>query len=217
VTRLALAIDYSSTALHCTYGPGPVPLRAVLRLRGQQPEERIASACDQLVTLLDRLERRWAPSMGLLVMERPFVGKNARSGIALAQVQAACLTTAYLWRWTVLQEDPSRIRANVIGLGVAPKGEKIKDRLSRHRRLRSLPPREQLPPAAPPADPPGRGADPVRPGRDRGRRADAGLPGLRGAGRRRRPALGRRRADRSRRARTSRVGCRDLPLGAALR
>jgi Holliday junction resolvasome RuvABC endonuclease subunit len=127
VTRLALAIDYSSTALHCTYGPGPVPLRAVLRLRGQQPEERIASACDQLVTLLDRLERRWAPSMGLLVMERPFVGKNARSGIALAQVQAACLTTAYLWRWTVLQEDPSRIRANVIGLGVAPKGEKIKD------------------------------------------------------------------------------------------
>lgn len=121
--QIALGIDLSSKALHCAYGADERPFFQVLKLSGQLAESRIAAVADQLGLLLDRIEKRFEPELALLVVERPFVHVNPKTGIVLAQIQSAAMTTAYLKRWQIIEMDPTEIRKRMGIVHSAKKGE----------------------------------------------------------------------------------------------
>lgn len=86
------------------------------------------SAADRLSVLLRSL-RVAIPGdeMRLLVVERPFLHKfNPHTAITLSQIQSACMTTAYLRGWAILEMDPTEIRKQIIGVGTSRKKGEIK-------------------------------------------------------------------------------------------
>lgn len=124
--HVVMGIDYSSKALHCAYGQEHDPYRQVVKVEGQLSESRIAAIYDELSKLFDRIEKRWDPSLSLLVVERPFLHHNRHTAIILAQMESAVMTTAHAWKWQVMEIDPSEIRRQVLGVGTTGKKGGIK-------------------------------------------------------------------------------------------
>jgi len=86
-----MGVDLSTKALHCAWGaPGEAPTRSVVPLGQAAAEDRVAGAYGGLGALLRAADR---PGVGLalLVVERPFLVRNARSVLALAQVEGAVM------------------------------------------------------------------------------------------------------------------------------
>jgi Holliday junction resolvasome RuvABC endonuclease subunit len=125
LTRLAMGIDFSTLALHVAYGPGPLPYRLRFDLSHLDPEERMTEAAELLDKALAQMEEHWPNlNLSIMVIEKPFFGVNKGTTIILTQVQAACIVTCQLRKWYTVQEDPSKIRKKVLGVGTAPgKGE----------------------------------------------------------------------------------------------
>lgn len=113
-----MGIDYSTLALHVTYGPGPEPYRLKLPLDHLDAEDRAVQVATWLNELLARIELNY-PDLKFTVMciERPWMGANVRTVITLTQIQAACIVTCQLRNWFVVQEDPSKIRKRILGVG----------------------------------------------------------------------------------------------------
>ena len=124
-TGLALGIDYSGALLHCAYGRGATPYTLRLKTGGDDAVKKVVTIIDQLDLLLPRIEARFAPiDHALLLIERPFLGRNPRSVISLGQTTGALIAAAYTHRWEVVLEDPADIRKPVLGVGTAkPAGE----------------------------------------------------------------------------------------------
>lgn len=120
LTRLAMGIDFSTLALHVAYGPGPLPYRLRFDLSHLDPEERMAEAAELLYKAMERMEEHW-PNLefSVMVIEKPFFGINKGTTITLTQIQAACIVTCQLRKWYTVQEDPSKIRKKVLGVGTA--------------------------------------------------------------------------------------------------
>jgi len=107
--------------LHCAFGDlgAAHPQVARLDIYDAASEWQAAHVYDRLGALLERFE-----TTGVMVIERPWLGSNARTVVQLGQVQGAVLTTAYASGWACVQADPSTIRKQIIGQGTARgKGE----------------------------------------------------------------------------------------------
>lgn len=112
-----VGVDFSTKALHCCFGTD-VPQIARLEIAASETEVQASLVYELLGGLLRTLEER-GESPGLVVVERPWAGANARSVVKLGQVQGAIMATAYAQGWTVREEDPSVIRKAVVGQGSA--------------------------------------------------------------------------------------------------
>lgn len=106
------------------------PQLARLEIHDPSSEWQAAHVYDRLGALLQRLGRsdgveeliehlEGQASRGIIVIERPWLGANARTVVQLGQVQGAVLTTAYAHGWASVQVDPSTIRKQIIGQGTA--------------------------------------------------------------------------------------------------
>jgi Holliday junction resolvasome RuvABC endonuclease subunit len=123
--RIAMGVDFSTLALHVSYGPGPTPYHFKLTLTHLDPEDRIYEVYEKMTLLYTRIKRRWPDlEFSVLVVERPFLGKGVTTLRTLTQVQSAILLAGRQAEWYTVQEDPSVIRKNVLGQGTAKgKGE----------------------------------------------------------------------------------------------
>jgi crossover junction endodeoxyribonuclease RuvC len=68
---------------------------------------------------IDRLFRRLRPRD--VVIERPFVGPNARDGMTLNAARAVCMLAAAAARSRVYEYAPAQVKRAVTGNGQAPK------------------------------------------------------------------------------------------------
>lgn len=128
--------------LHCAFGglDARHPQLARLEIHDPASEWQVAHVYDRLGALLDRLDEPMeidefmehldGGSRGVMVIERPWLGSNARTVVQLGQVQGAVLTTAYAHRWACIQADPSTIRKQIIGVGTARGKGEIKRRVT---------------------------------------------------------------------------------------
>jgi hypothetical protein len=114
-----VGVDFSTKALHCCFAADSVPQIARLEIASAETEVQASLVYELLGGLLRTLEERYEQGPGLLVIERPWAGSNARSVVKLGQVQGAVMATAYAHGWVVREEDPSAIRKAVVGVGTA--------------------------------------------------------------------------------------------------
>lgn len=129
---MIVGVDFSTKALHCCFGERDQPQIARLEIAAGETEVQAALVFELLGGLLRTIEDRFDVSPGLLVVERPWAGANARSVVKLGQVQGAIMATAYSQGWVVVEEDPSAIRKTIIGRGTAPGKGKIKELVRQH-------------------------------------------------------------------------------------
>jgi Holliday junction resolvasome RuvABC endonuclease subunit len=109
---MVVGVDFSTKALHCAFGD-QAPQLARLDVAAAAKELQVGLICDLLGGLLDRLEP------GLLVVERPWGGTNARTVVQMGQIQGAVMAVAHSHGWVVYEADPSTMRREVIGKGTA--------------------------------------------------------------------------------------------------
>lgn len=127
VERLAMGIDFSTLALHVSYGPGPEPYRLVFPLGHLDHEDRLVLAAELLDKLLVQIENQWPDLLlSIMVIEKPWFGVNKQTTITLTQIQAACIVACQLRKWYTVQEDPSKIRKKILGIGSSPEKGEIK-------------------------------------------------------------------------------------------
>lgn len=106
-----VGVDFSTRALHCAFGEQLQLAR--LDIAAEARELQVGLICDLLGGLLGKLGE------GLLVVERPWGGKNARTVVQMGQIQGAIMATAHASGWVVIEADPSTMRREVIGRGTA--------------------------------------------------------------------------------------------------
>jgi len=111
---LAMGVDFSTKALHCCFENDGHPQIARLEIANAEIEVTISLVFDLLGGLIKTLG-----DPGILVVERPWSGTNARSVVKLGQVQGAILATAYAHGWIAREVDPSSIRKAIVGQGTA--------------------------------------------------------------------------------------------------
>ena len=117
---MVVGVDFSTKALHCCFGQkDDQPQLARLEIASGETEVQTALVFELLGGLLRAIEERYGCSPGLLVIERPWAGSNARSVVKLGQIQGAVMATAYAQGWVVKEQDPSAIRKTVVGQGTA--------------------------------------------------------------------------------------------------
>lgn len=136
MNRLAMGIDFSTLAIHVTYGAGDhyqLPYRLVHPLDTLDPEDRCTEVASWLNRLLAQIENQYdGLEFTLMCIERPWMGKNVRTVINLTQIQAACIVTCQLRGWFVVQEDPNKIRKKVLGVGTVQEKGGIKKLAQQH-------------------------------------------------------------------------------------
>lgn len=127
ITRLAMGVDFSTLALHVSYGPGPIPFRLKFDLSELDHEDRLIEAFDVMDKLLNQIEEQWPDLiLSIMVIEKPWFGSNKQTVITLTQVQAACIVACAHRKWYVVQEDPSKIRKKIVGVGSSTEKGQIK-------------------------------------------------------------------------------------------
>lgn len=127
IEKLAMGIDFSTLALHVSYGPGPIPFRLKFDLSKLDHEDRLIEAFDLIDRLLNQIEEQWPDLvLSIMVIEKPWFGTNKQTVITLTQVQAACIVACAHRKWYVVQEDPSKIRKKVLGVGSSTEKGQIK-------------------------------------------------------------------------------------------
>jgi len=84
-------------------------------VRGPSRAAILGSLADQLVLLLARLEP------DVVAVETPFAGRHPRSALALAEARGAILAALGRWGGAVVEYEPARVKAAVVGHGRAEK------------------------------------------------------------------------------------------------
>jgi Holliday junction resolvasome RuvABC endonuclease subunit len=127
VTKMAMGIDFSTLALNVTYGLRPEPYRLKFDLGDIDHEDRLIEVAEVMDKLLEQIEIQWPDLvLSIMVIEKPWFGSNKQTVITLTQVQAACIVSCARRKWYVVQEDPSKIRKKVIGVGSSTEKGEIK-------------------------------------------------------------------------------------------
>ena len=116
---MVVGVDFSTKALHCCFGSDDQPQLARLEITASETETQTALVFELLSGLLKAIEERYGCEPGLLVIERPWAGSNARSVVKLGQIQGAVMATAHSRGWVAKEQDPSVIRKVVVGQGTA--------------------------------------------------------------------------------------------------
>lgn len=117
--KILMGIDFSTKALHCTYGTLDQEKPWIIRIpvEGVAAEEWIGNVYDRLSVLLESIENLGDLDLGFMVIELPFFGRNAGTTIKLAQVQSAAIAACHTHQWVTCEMDPSKIRKKVLGVG----------------------------------------------------------------------------------------------------
>jgi crossover junction endodeoxyribonuclease RuvC len=84
-------------------------------VRGPSRAHTLASLADQLTVLLDRL------GPDVVAVETPFAGAHPRAALALAEARGAILTVLGRWGGRVVEYEPAKVKAAVVGHGRAEK------------------------------------------------------------------------------------------------
>ncbi|MFI5143291.1 MAG: crossover junction endodeoxyribonuclease RuvC [Thermoanaerobaculales bacterium] len=87
----------------------------VYPVRGPSRAHTLASLGDQVTVLLERL----APDV--VAIETPFAGQHPRAALALAEARGAILASLGRWGGEVVEYEPARVKAAVVGNGRAEK------------------------------------------------------------------------------------------------
>jgi len=83
--------------------------------RGPSRAHVLASLSDQVATLLERV----APDV--VAVETPFAGRHPQSALALAEARGAILAVLGRWGGAVVEYEPAKVKAAVVGYGRAEK------------------------------------------------------------------------------------------------
>jgi crossover junction endodeoxyribonuclease RuvC len=103
--------------------------------RGAGRPHALAFLADELTKLLERL------SPDVVVVETPFAARHLGAALALAETRGALLATLGRWGGEVVEYEPARVKAAVVGYGRAEKqqvGYVVRQRLG----LDKIPPED---------------------------------------------------------------------------
>ncbi|HNX51643.1 MAG TPA: crossover junction endodeoxyribonuclease RuvC [Thermoanaerobaculaceae bacterium] len=105
-------------------------------LHGQRETSR-ARILAGLAAELDGILQRWQPDVAAI--ETPFTAKFPKAALALAETRGALLAVLGRWGGAVVEYEPARIKAAIVGYGRADKHQ-VAFMISRHLALDALPP-----------------------------------------------------------------------------